>query len=182
MDTISLLDLPLRVCKEIDASSEEILNAGKEILSELNHRKRTIMNKSRQMGGTMLGLVNIVHYVISNTDKTIVIMANKLNQSQELLKRVRDMIESLPEFMRPELSEKNKRQIRLDNGCRILATSCMVDSLRSYTVNYLFMDEVAFIKREYFDDFLAATMPVLMASKNSQIHINYILKPFGLVL
>lgn len=157
--------------KDAGYTNLKLYDFQKEILSELNHRKRTIMNKSRQMGGTMLGLVNIVHYVISNTDKTIVIMANKLNQSQELLKRVRDMIESLPEFMRPELSEKNKRQIRLDNGCRILATSCMVDSLRSYTVNYLFMDEVAFIKREYFDDFLAATMPVLMASKNSQIHI-----------
>ena len=143
----------------------------KEILEELNHRKRTIINKSRQIGGTLLELINITHYVMTNSDKTIVIAANKLLQSQELLKKIRDMIESLPEFMQPKLLEKSKRALKLENGCRIIVKTCSVDSLRGFSIDYLFIDEAAFIKREIFDEFSKSIFPALMSSKNLQMHI-----------
>jgi len=143
----------------------------RDLLSEFNHRKRTITNKSRQIGGTMLQLVNIVHYMISNCDKTIVLMSNKFNTTTELLTKVREILDSLPEFMQPKLLEKNKKVIRLENGCRVIAAACTTDSMRGYGVNYLFIDEAAYIKREIFDELMASVMPTLMAGRDTQIHI-----------
>ena len=143
----------------------------KEVLSELNHRKRTIINKSRLCGLTTISLMNIAHYIMANTDKTVVIISNKLMQAQELLRVLRMMIESMPEFMQPTLLEKNKRNIKLENGCRVLASSCVADGIRGIGVDYLFMDEVAFTKREHFDEFINSAFPSIMARKHAQIHL-----------
>ena len=143
----------------------------KEILEEITLRKRTIINKSRQMGGSMLNLIAIVFYILTNSDKTVVIMSNKHTNAIDLLKKVKDMIESLPEFMQPKLNEKNKTTIRLDNGCKVIATACTVDALRGQSINYVFIDECAFIKREIFDTFMMSTMPMLMAGKDTRMHV-----------
>jgi len=143
----------------------------KDILSELNHRKRVIINKSRQMGGTLLELINVAHYILFNPDKLVVLMSNKHATSIEMLNKLKDIIETLPAFMQPKLNVRNKTQIRLDNGCRVISSACTPDALRGMTVNYLLIDEAAFIKRPQFDEFMQSIMPVLMAGKTTTCHI-----------
>lgn len=149
----------------------ELYDFQKDLLSELNHRKRTITNKSRQIGGTMIALVAITHYAVINSDKYIVLTGNKLTQAREMLRKIKDMLETLPEFMRPKLIEKNKNTLRLDNGCVIIASACTADSLRGRSIDYLFVDEAAFIRRDIFDEFISSAFPSLMAGTSTRIHI-----------
>lgn len=175
-------------CPTVDLglTNIKLYNLQKEILSELNHRKRVIINKSRQMGGTLLQLINVAHYILFNQDKTVVLMSNKHTNAIEMLRNLKDMLDTLPAFMQPKLTIKNKTCIQLDNGCIIRASACTVDALRGMTISYLLIDEAAFIKREIFDEFMMSVMPVLMATKSTIFHIastpngpNHFMKLFG---
>jgi Arc/MetJ-type ribon-helix-helix transcriptional regulator len=157
--------------KDVGLSSLKLTDAQKSLLSEVNHRKRTIVNKSRQIGGTLIELINIAHYMLSNRDKTIVLMSNKLTTSSELLRTLRDLLDTLPEYMKLDLVTNSKRELKLDNGCRVLSTACSVDGLRGIGIDYLLIDEAAYVKREIFDELVASVFPILLSGKRTEMHI-----------
>ena len=142
----------------------------KEILSEINHRKRVILNTSRQCGGTLLELINVAYHIVFNSHKTVVLMSNKHANATDMLRKLKDMIETLPVFMQPKLIVKNKTTLELDNGCKVLATACTVDAVRGMTINYLLIDEAAFIKRAIFDEFMMSVMPRMYFSRSVFSH------------
>jgi len=138
----------------------------KEFLKALAENKNVIAVKPRQCGITTLSSAWAAAecaFSSSASPQTILCIANKLDQANEIIIKVRDFLEQVPrwiwggEFFSPDPnSEKNtksifikdaKSELKLFNGCRILARASGPNAARGISaVSTLILDEAAFIE------------------------------------
>jgi hypothetical protein len=76
-----------------------------------------------------------LHYGMFNKDKTIAIMANKMQGAIEIISRIQILLEGLPAFLRPGIKEYNKKSIVFENGCKILAAATSASAVRGLSIN-----------------------------------------------
>lgn len=105
----------------------------------------------------MVWLFNFDH------DKNMGICANNGGLAREFLNNVRNMFYGLPMWMRVGVSVWNKGTIESENKMRILTDSPSENSFRGYTLNFLVVDETAFIRPSVFSVFLDSVMPAQSA-------------------
>lgn len=105
----------------------------------------------------MVWLFNFDH------DKNMGICANNGGLAREFLNNVRNMFYNLPMWMRVGVSVWNKGTIESENKMRILTDSPSENSFRGYTLNFLVVDETAFIRPSIFSEFMDSVMPAQSA-------------------
>jgi len=121
----------------------------KELINALQNYKHNLAKKYRQAGVSTTAAAfasTQISFASEDNPEKILILANKQDLAQEILKKVKDFVEQYPDWMGIELTTNSKKNIILNNGseCRALATS--IDALRGYTPTVLIMDEAAFIE------------------------------------
>ena len=91
----------------------------------------------------------------------ILIIANKLDTSQEMANKIRAFIGQWPDWVGIDFAaEKNsQKHYKLNNGCEVKAVATSKDALRGFTPTILIFDEAAFIEAD--SDFWAACMASL---------------------
>ena len=91
----------------------------------------------------------------------ILIIANKLDTSQEMANKIRAFIDQWPNWVGAGFApEKNsQRHYKLNNGSEVKAVATSKDALRGFTPTILVFDEAAFIEAD--NDFWAACMASL---------------------
>ena len=91
----------------------------------------------------------------------ILIIANKLDTSQEMANKIRSFIGQWPSWVGVDFApEKNsQKHYKLTNGCEVKAVATSKDALRGFTPTILVFDEAAFIEAD--NDFWAACMASL---------------------
>ena len=91
----------------------------------------------------------------------ILIIANKLDTSQEMANKIRAFIDQWPSWVGAGFApEKNsQRHYKLANGSEVKAVATSKDALRGFTPTILVFDEAAFIEAD--NDFWAACMASL---------------------
>ena len=105
----------------------------------------------------------ILHYVLFNEFKTVAILANKGDAAREVIALVKLAFESLPKWLQQGVEEWNKGNIALENGCKVLAGTTSSSAISGKSVNFLYLDEVAFI--EGYDDFFASVYPTISSGE-----------------
>lgn len=123
----------------------------------------------RQVGKSITTAAFILHYMIFNKDKNIGILANKASTSAEILDRVKKAFRYLPDFLQPGCVEWNKTSIKLDNGCQVSSHATSSSSVRGQSFSMLFIDEVAFIPRNEWDEFWKSTYPTVSSGKKTKV-------------
>lgn len=141
----------------------------KEMLRMMYDNRMSIYCLSRQLGKSAAVSIYLAHFVCFNEYKNVGILAHKADMSAEVLSRVKDVIEFLPDFLQPGIVMWNKGSIELDNGCSIGAFSSDPNSVRGQSFALLYLDEAAFIER--WDELWAAIKPVISSGKHSKIII-----------
>lgn len=139
----------------------------KAILDHFHDNRFSIVCQSRQSGKTTGLMVYILHYILFNHDKTVAILANKGDTSQEILERIQLAFELLPNWLKPNVEEWNKRTVKFENGCRIMARATSSSSIRGQAVSLLAIDETAFV--EDWDRFYKSTYPTISSGKETKI-------------
>jgi len=153
----------------------------KVLINDCHVSRYNIACYSRQSGKTICVDGYIVWYALFSQDKTIAIVANSQKTAREILcKKIYKMIENIPWFLQQGVTELNMSDISFENGCRIIARSSAEDSLRSYSVNLLYIDEMAFLDNDV--QFYNASYPVITAGKTSKIIISSTPHPYKLNL
>ena len=112
----------------------------------------------------------LLHYVLTNPDSTVAILANKERTAIEILSRLKFAYEQLPWFLKPGVIEWNKKSIILANGekgCKIFAAACSADSIRGESCSLILLDEFAHVNNA--EDFYESTYPVISSSEKSKI-------------
>ena len=104
-----------------------------------------------------------------HNEKTIGIVSNKQTSAVKILTEIKKMYEFVPAFLKPGVNIYNMTSIEFDNNTTILASATTEDPFRSWTINILFADELAFVKHNISEEFWSSNFPTLSSSETSKV-------------
>lgn len=137
----------------------------------LGHRK-TICKLFRQGGKTTCTAAAICWYIIfSDTPQNVAVLAHKASGAREILARIKLMYEELPPFLQHSVKEWNKGSIHLSNGSKVTAAATSASAARGGSINWLYLDEYAFVGANIADDFFASVFPTLSSGETTKISV-----------
>lgn len=110
-------------------------------------------------------------YLLFNTDKNLMILANNGATSEELVDKVKTVLSNLPFFLKPGINVNNVMTMKFDNGCRLFGRTTTKTSGIGFTIHFLYMDEFAHIHPNFIEPFYRAVYPTIAASKSSRVII-----------
>ena len=131
----------------------------------------TVIKTCRQAGKTTTSAAVILWHAIFNDSYTIAILANKLSTAREILSRVQRGYENLPKWLQQGVVTWNKTNIELENGSQIVAASTASSAIRGFSINFLYLDEFAFVPRNIQDDFFTSVYPTIISGTNTKVVI-----------
>ena len=145
----------------------EMYTYQENITRKITDNRRVAVLTARQSGKTTTAMAVILHYILFNEYKTVAILANKGDAAREVLARVKLAFEALPKWLQQGVEEWNKGNIALENGCQVLAGTTSSSAIRGKSVNFLYLDEVAFI--EGYDEFFASVYPTISSGESTKL-------------
>lgn len=145
----------------------EMYDYQKDIVEKITNNRRVAVLTARQSGKTTTAVAVILHYILFNEFKTVAILANKGDSAREVMARVKLAYEALPKWLQQGVEEWNKGNIELENGCKVLAGTTSSSAIRGKSINFLYLDEVAFI--EGYDEFFASVYPTISSGESTKL-------------
>jgi hypothetical protein len=109
--------------------------------------------------------------ILFKDQQNIAILANKLKTSQKLLADLKNAYMCLPLWIQQGVVKWNERDITLENGSKIMASSTSSDAIRGNAFNLIFLDEFAFVPEHLAEDFFNSVMPTISSGNTSKIII-----------
>jgi hypothetical protein len=117
-----------------------------QLLVDLEQHRFNVVLKARQMGISTIVAAHIVWLMMFHKHKNVLVLATKLGTATNLVKKVKEMVKTLPEWMQiAKIIVDNRTSFELSNGSQIKASSTSGDAGRSEALSLLVMDEAAFI-------------------------------------
>jgi hypothetical protein len=134
------------------------------LLKDYEDYNENIALKYRQAGVTTVTAAWVslkIAFAKKTKPEKILIIANKLDTSQEMANKIRMFISQWPSWVGIDFSvDKNsQKHYKTNNGCEVKAVATSKDALRGFTPTILVFDEAAFIDAD--SDFWAACMASL---------------------
>ena len=127
-------------------------------VNAINDNRKVLALTPRQIGGTSVAIAMGLHTAIFNAHKNVVIVCHRQADCQDLRNRITQMLEGLPEFMRPHVRANNRNSIEFDNGSRISFVSTATQ-LRGMSISFLILDQPFLFKNQ--EELLATVMPCI---------------------
>jgi len=132
----------------------------KDLLNDFHDHRFNIILKSRQMGISTIVSGYIAWMLLFHKEKNVLVMATKLNTAIEIVEKVKDIIESIPKWLKlTEISVNNKTKLELDNGSKIQGVPTSKDAGRSQALSLLVIDEAAHV--EEMEELWTGLLPTL---------------------
>lgn len=118
-----------------------------EVLKDMKDFRFNVVLKARQLGLSTIVAGYIAWLMLFHRDKNVLILATKLLSASNLVKKVKYIIKSLPEWlMIADVKIDNRNSFELTNGSQIKASATSGDAGRSEALSLLVLDEAAFIE------------------------------------
>lgn len=136
--------------------------------NENKEKHNHIVVGPRQSGKTTALAVYALWYLLFNSDKCIGLLAHKTDAAKEILIRIKEIYNNLPDFLKLEIIRNTKEHFRLANGSYISVGYPGSSSIRGKAVDLLLFDEAAFTKDNDFHNFLYSVFPTQSARPSSQ--------------
>lgn len=123
----------------------------------------SIVLSARQTGKSWSAAAYLLWYACFEFHKDVLIASNKNDNAMEMIHRIREMYEHLPNWIKPGLADDgwNKHSVKFDNKCRIVSTATAPNSGRGLTVALLFLDEFRFVAPNVQEAFWTSMAPTL---------------------
>ena len=117
-----------------------------DLLKDLEQHRFNVVLKARQMGISTIVAAHIAWLMMFHKHKNVLILCTKLQTATNLVKKVKEMVKTLPEWMQiAKIIVDNRTSFELSNGSQIKASSTSGDAGRSEALSLLVLDEAAFI-------------------------------------
>jgi len=142
----------------------------RDIILSLKNNRKTIIATARQIGKSTTTCGFILWYIIFHATKTVALLANKADTAHEILGKIRFAYKHLPSWLKHGVDEWNKGSFVLENGSRVLASATSSDNISGYTVQLLFLDEVA--KIEGWEEFFTAVLPTISGKETKFVMVS----------
>lgn len=139
----------------------------KTIIEKFKNNRKIAIVQSRQSGKTTTAACIILHYILFNNHKLVGILANKADAAKEVLKRVKDGYEALPDWLQQGIEKWNEGSIELENKTKVIAAATSSSAIRGKSVNLLYIDETAFVPN--WPEFSASVLPTISSGKTTKL-------------
>lgn len=143
----------------------------KRIINAFHNNRKIIAKVGRQLGKSSVIAGYFAWYILFNDNKTAVILGNKQATAVEIFSRVQFTIENVPHWLQQGIIEWNKKSLVLENGSKCFAAATSPSACRSFSINLLLVDEMAFLGSNLASEFIASVFPTISSSKSSKIAI-----------
>ena len=131
-----------------------------QLLDDFNDYRFNVILKARQLGISTISAAYISWLMLFYRDKNIVVMATKFSTAANLVKKVKNIMKNLPDWIRvSDIIINNRTSFELSNGSSIKAISTSVDAGRSEALSLLVVDEAAHV--EGMDELWTGLYPTL---------------------
>ena len=90
----------------------------KDMLKGFQDNRFTVMLASRQIGKTICSSIMMLHYVLFNNNKNVLVTANKLDTAVEVLDKIREIYQRLPFFLQQGIINWNQKFMVFENKSR----------------------------------------------------------------
>jgi hypothetical protein len=120
---------------------------------------------------TVTSAMYITWFLIFNTDKNVLVLANKATTAAEIIDKIKMTIKGIPFFMKPGIITNNSFSMRFDNGCRLMGQSTTKTAAIGFTIHLAYLDEFAHIHRNFINHFYRSVYPTISSSQISKIII-----------
>ena len=118
-----------------------------QLLSDFNDHRFNVILKARQLGISTITGAYVAWMMMFHKEKNILVMATKFQTAANLVKKVKSIIKSLPEWMQmTKINIDNRTSFELDNGSQIKASTTSGDAGRSEALSLLVVDEAAHVE------------------------------------
>ena len=154
----------------------------KEFIDILNkpENESVISLQGRQSGKSVTIAIWVCWAIIFEKNINIGICANKFSMAQEFIDKIRKIFYNLPIWMTPGCVVWNKQSLEFENRVKIMCDATSENSFRGFTMNYIIVDEAAWIGPNVFQEFMDSIMPsqsalskkknILISTANGQNH------------
>ena len=139
----------------------------KEMITAMKNNRRCAFCLARQSGKSITTCAFLLWYILFNSNKTVALLANKLETAREILGRVQLAYQNLPFWLQSGVIEFNKGSFALENGSEIIASATSSSNIRGRSCNIVYIDEAAFVER--WDEFFASVYPTITSGKTTQL-------------
>lgn len=117
-----------------------------DVIKAMMEHRFNIVLKSRQLGLSTITAAYAAWLAIFYKDKNILIIATKKDVATNLMKKIKFMIKSVPEWLVLPTYEETMTSMRFSNGSEIKAVPTSPDAGRSEALSLLIVDEAAIIR------------------------------------
>ena len=142
-----------------------------DILDNFMNSRFNILMASRQVGKTISSSIFMLHTILFNNDKNIMIVANKGDTAVEIVDKIKSIYTLLPFFLKPGIKTWNQKSLTFENGCRIKTSARTKTPAIGFTIDVLYLDEFAHIPSNIIEPYYTAAFPTVSAVQNSKIII-----------
>jgi len=133
-----------------------------------NERYYTNNILSHNCGKSTSFEIFVCHYILFQEQKSVAVLANKAMSATNILRKVKVAYELLPKWLQSGIKMWNNSMIELENGCSVLAGATSSSAVRSFSINVLIIDEMAFIPANLWTEFFSSVYPTVSSSKTSK--------------
>jgi len=123
----------------------EMYDFQKDLVVKIKDNRFVVVLKARQLGITTIAEAYALWLASFHTSKKIFIVANVGSTATNFISGVKEIIDHLPDFIKPKLNTNNRQSIEFNNGSKIKATSTTKYAGKSEAVSLLVFDEAAII-------------------------------------
>lgn len=120
---------------------------------------------------TITASITLLHYVLFNSNKNVMIVANKGKTVEEIIDKIKNIYKLLPFFLKSGIKNWNMSSIILENGCRILTEKRSTSPSLGFSIDFLYLDEFAHIPKNIIEPYYTAVIPILSSIENSRMII-----------
>ena len=143
----------------------------KQMLKDFQENRFNVMLASRQIGKTVTSSIFIAWYLCFHYERNVMVVANKLATTNEIVDKIKIILKNLPFFMKPGTISGGVTGMRFDNGNRLFSQATTKTAAIGFTIHLLFADEFAHIHSNFLLPFYRSIYPTLSSSQISRIII-----------
>jgi len=120
---------------------------------------------------TISASIVILHLVLFNDDKGVMIVANKSETVKEIIHKIKDIYKLLPFFLKTGVTNWNEKQIAFENNSRVQSQSRSKEPAIGFAIDLLYLDEFAKVPDNIIRAYYGSVVPTVSSIENSKIII-----------
>lgn len=142
-----------------------------EYLHMCDEYNYTILLACRQAGKSVSNLIDICHTVLFNADINGLLLSKSGQAGIDMLDKLKQIYRFLPWHLKAGINIWNVHQISFDNNSTVTTENFSPTSALGKTINYLVLDEFAWMPENDVNMFYQNVIPTLTTDPNAKIRI-----------